>query len=117
MKRIGVRQYSARGIGGIFRGLSKFFKPLIKFLTPHVKKAVTSKTGQKLLNQVKKSAVKAGVSVTSDILNGENVKETVGKNLKRASSDVLSNMNRVKEKKRKIKSKKLSKKQIFNFLG
>ena len=59
MKTIGVRQYSGRGIGGIFRGLSKIFKPLIKFLTPHVKKAVTSKTGQKLLKQVKKKRCKS----------------------------------------------------------
>jgi hypothetical protein len=101
MKTIGNKHYTGRGIGGIFRGLAKNFKPLISFLTPHVKKAVTSKTGQKLLKQAKKSAVKAGVSTTADILNGENVKETVGKNLKKASADVFNNMTRVKTKREK----------------
>ena len=56
------------------------------------------------------------MSVCANIVSFENVKDTVGKNLKRASSDVLNNMNKVTEKKSKIKSKKLSKKTDIQLL-
>ena len=110
--RVG-RRVVGRGFGGIFRGLIKFFKPLVRFLIPSVTKAVNSKTGQKLLKEAKKSAVKAGVSTASDILSGENVKKTVSRNLKRASSDVLKKMSEVSPRKKKNK-KSLSKRKLYN---
>ena len=100
-----------RGVGGIFRGIVKFFKPLLKFLSPVVTKAVKSKTGQKLINQVKKSAVKAAIKTSSDVISGENVKNSVSNNLNSASEEVLASF----FKKKKKKKKKLSRPGTFNF--
>lgn len=115
MKRLSNLHFTGRGFGGIFRGLARLFKPLINFLSPTVKRAVQSQTGQKLLKQAKKSAVRAAISTSSDILNGENVKNSIGNNLKKASNDVLHNMTKIKSNKKRVKNKKLSKKQLFNF--
>ena len=100
------RRLVGRGFGGIFRGLIKFFKPLVSFLLPSVTKAVKSTSGQKLLKQAKKSAIKAGISTATDVLAGENIKKSAGKNLKKASVDVLEKMREITPRKKKFRKKK-----------
>ena len=73
MSRHTRKRIYGRGLGGIFRGIYKFFKPLFNFLIPTLSKAASSKTGQKLIKQAKKSALKAGVGTLGDIASGENV--------------------------------------------
>ena len=116
MKTIPGRRFSGRGIAGIFRGLAKFFKPLINFLTPAVSKIVKTKTGQKLLKEAKKSAIKAGISTASDILEGKNVKDSMGTNLKKAGNSIINNMSKV-SKKKSSKTKKISRKRLYNFFA
>ena len=82
MSRFVHKRIYGRGLGGIFRGVYKFFKPLLSFLIPTIKKAVKSTTGKKLIKQAKKSALKAGVKTLSDVSSGENVRESMTKNLK-----------------------------------
>ena len=89
MSRLVHRRIYGRGIGGIFRGIYKFFRPLLNFLIPSLKKAVKSETGRKLIKQAKKSALKAGVKTLSDVSTGENVGESMTKNLKKATVDIL----------------------------
>ena len=76
------------------------------FLLPSVTKAVKSTTGQKLLKQAKKSAIKAGISTATDVLAGENIKKSAGKNLKKASVDVLEKMREITPRKKKFRKKK-----------
>ena len=115
MKTIPGRRFSGRGIAGIFRGLAKFFKPLINFLTPAVSKIVKTKTGQKLLKEAKKSAFKAGISTASDILEGKNVKDSMGDNLKKAGNSIINNMSKV-SKKNHLSLKKFQEKDFTIFL-
>ena len=58
MSRHTRKRIYGRGLGGIFRGIYKFFKLLFNFLIPTLSKAASSKTGQKLIKQAKKSALK-----------------------------------------------------------
>ena len=92
MSRFVHKRIYGRGLGGIFRGVYKFFRPLLSFLVPTIKKAVKSKTGRKLIKQAKKSALKAGVKTLSDVSSGENVSESMTKNLKKATADVLKKL-------------------------
>ena len=107
MSRFIHRRIYGRGLGGIFRGIYKFFKPLLHFLIPSIKKVVKSKRGRKLIKQAKKSALKAGVKTLSDVSTGENVGESMTKNLKKATVDILKKV----ENGSKITKTKMKKKQ------
>ena len=108
------RRIVGRGVGGIFRGIIKFFKPLFNFLVPTISKAANSKVGRKLIKQAKKSVVKAGFSSAADIIKGENVGSTMSKHLKKASADILKKVGDSGSVSKK-KSKKTSKKKLYNF--
>ena len=101
-------------MGGIFRGIIKFFKPLFNFLVPMISKAANSKAGRKLIRQAKKSVVKAGFSSLADIIEGENVERTMSKHLKKASADIMKKVGDSGSVSKK-KSKKTSKKKLYNF--
>ena len=84
-------------------------------MVPTISKVTNSKTGRKLIKQAKKSAVKAGFSAASDIIEGGNVGATMSKNLKKASFDILEKVSNSGSVKRKGKPKKISRKELYNF--
>ena len=112
MSRFVRKKIYGRGLGGIFRGIYQFFRPLLNFILPTISKVVSSKTGKKLIKQAKKSAIKATIG---DISSGGNLKDSMSKNLKKASEDILTKLeNSGKVSKKKTKNKK---KKGYNFFN
>ena len=115
MSRFVRKKIYGRGLGGIFRGIYKFFRPLLNFILPSISKVVSSKTGKKLIKQAKKSAIKAGINTIGDISSGVNLKDSMSKNLKKESEDILTKLeNSGKVSKKKTRSKR---KSGYNFFG
>ena len=80
------------GVGSFFTNIFRGLVPLAKNLILGARKAAASKEGQQILNAAKKTALETGVNITHDALNGENLKGTLKKNLKRAGPSLLANL-------------------------
>ena len=76
--RGGERLQRGRGIGGLLRLVKSVFSPLVKT----VAKAVKSNTGKALGNALKEQAISSAINLTGDVIQGNNLKESLKNELK-----------------------------------
>ena len=67
-----------RGIGGLLRLAKGIFKPLIRTVT----KAATSNTGRAVLKGLKRQAIDSGTNIVSDLISGNNIKDSLNNEAK-----------------------------------
>ena len=72
------RVQRGRGVGGLLKVAAKLFAPLGNIM----KKAITSSTGKKVVDAVKTQAIDSSINLAKDIARGENVGESLQKELK-----------------------------------
>ena len=60
------------GIGGVLRMASKLFTPLKNV----VQKALSSKTGKKIISSVKEQAIDSSINLAKDLASGKDLKRT-----------------------------------------
>lgn len=103
-----------RGIGGLLRIAKSFFKPIIDT----VGRAVGSSTGKRVINSVKKQALESGSHVLGDLLEGNNLSDSlsseanlVKNKIKRVAGNTLTDFEEGNNKKRKKKSTSPNKKK------
>jgi hypothetical protein len=118
-----------RGVGGLLKIAAKLFAPLGNI----VKKAITSTTGKKVVDAVKTQAIDSSINLAKDIARGENVGDSLQKELKnvkasakRKAIDIgteylkkkFNNNTEVKKRrkpnKKKIKGSKLKRRDILD---
>ena len=76
--RGGERLQRGRGIGGLLRLVKSVFSPLVKT----VAKAAKSNTGKVLGNALKEQAISSAINLTGDVIQGNNLKESLKNELK-----------------------------------
>ena len=76
--RGGERLQRGRGIGGLLRLVKSVFSPLVKT----VAKAAKSNTGKALGNALKEQAISSAINLTGDVIQGNNLKESLKNELK-----------------------------------
>lgn len=113
------------GVGGFFKGLMSLFRPLIKlFKSPAMSKTadVLRKVAQKPIvkkasQHAKKELGRTAVKVMSDVLEGENIKQSTKKHslnaLKNIATATLKNPKEKQKIKKSLKSRK-RKRSIFD---
>ena len=101
-----------RGIGGLLRLVKSVFSPLVKSFGTTALKAVTSKTGKKVLESIKDQALSSAVNMTSDVIRGNDLEEsfqnevsTVRKKAGDALKQAYDGKAKIKVSKPKTKSK------------
>lgn len=86
-----ARQRGA-GIGSIFSSLYNTVVPLVKSALGFGSRVARSQVGRQVAKSVKKRAMKAGLNVVNDALQGENVLDSTRREVKRAGGKVLSDL-------------------------
>ena len=76
------------GIGSIFSNIYSSVMPFIKSAFRIGSKAAKSKVGRSLAKKAKKKAMKAGLNVVSDALQGKNVINSTKRELNKAKQEV-----------------------------
>ena len=107
----GKQLQAGHGFAGFFKGITALFKPLIRLFTgPVAKKSVdvlrkvaVKPIAKTFLKQSKKELGKMAANVVSDILQGENLQDSIKKNGKSA----LKNIGRASLQKALTSNKKL----------
>lgn len=113
------------GIGSIFSSIFSNVVPIVKKALGYGTKALKSNLSRKIMKDAKKTAVKAGLNVVGDALQGENVlhstkkqikkaKQSMGKKIKkRADNYVLQQSIKKKPAKAKNQPKKKSPPKVY----
>ena len=92
--RGGERLQRGRGIGGLLRLAKGLFSPLART----IKKAVTSNTGKAIGKAVKNQLVESGANIASDVLMGNDVKESMQREVQNARQNAAIGIQRIKRK-------------------
>ena len=92
--RGGERLQRGRGIGGLLRLAKGLFSPLAKT----IKKAVTSNTGKAIGKAVKNQLVESGANIASDVLMGNDVKESMQREVQNARQNAAIGIQQIKRK-------------------
>ena len=100
------RPIYGRGIGSIFKVIFGLFKPLLNIIRPTAIKLARSGVGKQLIKSGKQAALDGVLSTTADILQGDNVKNSVAKNFKKTSRSVANSITKLKSKKTSRKGKR-----------
>lgn len=74
------------------RGLGSFFNSIARTILPGLSSFFQSQPAQQILHSAKDSAIKAGLHLASDTLKGENVGDSLKKQLKSFGEDVGSSI-------------------------
>ena len=72
------------------RWLGKLLAQGAKKLVPRAIKLAKSKTGKSIRRTVKNAAIRGATNLAEDVLRGENVKSSIKKNAKKASSEAVT---------------------------
>lgn len=88
------QQQRGGGIASIFSNLYSSVVPMIKGALKIGSKAASSRIGKTIIKKAKKRAMRAGLNVVSDALEGQNVLKSTKRELKRAGRDVLKQSGR-----------------------
>jgi len=80
------------GIGSIFTNIFRGLIPFAKQIFSVGKKVAKSNTGQSLIKSAKNHAIKAGLDIATDALQGKNIKQAAKKSLKRAGQDLVTDV-------------------------
>ena len=83
-----IQSQRGAGIGSIFSNIYSSVMPFIKSAFKVGAKAVKSKAGRALAKKAKKRAMKAGLNVVSDALQGKNVVQSTKRELNKAKKEV-----------------------------
>lgn len=107
---------SGRGLGSIFSSLVRRVIPVVKSIGRSI---ISSPATKNIISSVKDSAINAGLNMASDVVSGENVKESfhknlasVGENLGDSIKSELSNLKRKSSKVKPAKKRKLPRKKF-----
>lgn len=92
--RGGERLQRGRGIGGLLRLAKGLFSPLAKT----IKRAVTSNTGKAIGKAVKNQLVESGANIASDVLMGNDVKESMQREVQNARQNAAIGIQQIKRK-------------------
>ena len=92
--RGGERLQRGRGIGGLLRLAKGLFSPLART----IKKAVTSNTGKAIGKAVKNQLVESGANIASDVLMGNDVKESMQREVQNARQKAAIGIQQIKRK-------------------
>ena len=92
--RGGERLQRGRGIGGLLRLAKGLFSPLAKT----IKKAITSNTGKAIGKAVKNQLVESGANIASDVLMGNDVKESMQREVQNARQNAAIGIQQIKRK-------------------
>lgn len=77
-----------RGIGSILSSIFRKIAPFAKTILNIGKKAVATKPVQEVLRSAKSEALKTGVQIADDALQGKNIKESIRSNAQSAAKSV-----------------------------
>ena len=103
--RGGERLQRGRGIGGLLRLVKSVFSPLVKT----VAKAVESNTGKALGNALKEQAISSAINLTGDVIQGNNLKESLKNELKSGRETLGSAIKGIRKRKSEMNDKKIVK--------
>ena len=92
--RGGERLQRGRGIGGLLRLAKGLFSPLART----IKRAVTSNTGKAIGKAVKNQLVESGANIASDVLMGNDVKESMQREVQNARQNAAIGIQQIKRK-------------------
>ena len=98
--RGGDYQQKGKGLGGFFRSLVGLIKPVAKTVGKSVVKAATSDTAKSIAKTLGEQALDSAINVTKDVLNGNDLKESVereGTQMKRKAASALDVAQRVRK--------------------
>ena len=103
--RGGERLQRGRGIGGLLRLVKSVFSPLVKT----VAKAAKSNTGKALGNVLKEQALSSALNLTGDVIQGNNLKESLKNELKSGRETLGSAIKGIRKRKNEMNDKKIVK--------
>ena len=103
--RGGERLQRGRGIGGLLRLVKSVFSPLVKT----VAKAAKSNTGKALGNVLKEQAISSAINLTGDVIQGNNLKESLKNELKSGRETLGSAIKGIRKRKSEMNDKKIVK--------
>ena len=92
--RGGERLQRGRGIGGLLRLAKGLFSPLAKT----IKRVVTSNTGKAIGKAVKNQLVESGANIASDVLMGNDVNESIQRELQNTRQNAAIGIQQIKRK-------------------
>ena len=101
--RGGERLQRGRGIGGLLRLVKSVFSPLVKT----VAKAAKSNTGKALGNVLKEQAISSALNLTGDVIQGNNLKESLKNELKSGRETLGSAIKGIRKRKNEMNDKKI----------
>ena len=101
----GERLQRGRGIGGLLRLVKSVFSPLVKT----VAKAAKSNTGKALGNVLKEQAISSALNLTGDVIQGNNLKESLKNELKSGRETLGSAIKGIRKRKNEMNDKKIVK--------
>ena len=103
--RGGERLQRGRGIGGLLRLVKSVFSPLVKT----VAKAAKSNTGKALGNALKEQAISSAINLNGDVIQGNNLKESLKNELKSGRETLGSAIKGIRKRKNEMNDKKIVK--------
>ena len=103
--RGGERLQRGRGIGGLLRLVKSVFSPLVKT----VAKAAKTNTGKALGNVLKEQAISSALNLTGDVIQGNNLKESLKNELKSGRETLGSAIKGIRKRKNEMNDKKIVK--------
>ena len=103
--RGGERLQRGRGIGGLLRLVKSVFSPLVKT----VAKAAKSNTGKALGNALKEQAISSAINLTGDVIQGNNLKESLKNELKSGRETLGSAIKGIRKRKSEMNDRKIVK--------
>ena len=103
--RGGERLQRGRGIGGLLRLVKSVFSPLVKT----VAKAAKSNTGKALGNVLKEQVISSALNLTGDVIQGNNLKESLKNELKSGRETLGSAIKGIRKRKNEMNDKKIVK--------
>ena len=103
--RGGERLQRGRGIGGLLRLVKSVFSPLVKT----VAKAAKSNTGKALGNVLKEQAISSAINLTGDLIQGNNLKESLKNELKSGRETLGSAIKGIRKRKSEMNDRKIVK--------
>ena len=103
--RGGERLQRGRGIGGLLRLVKSVFSPLVKT----VAKAAKSNTGKALGNVLKEQVISSAINLTGDVIQGNNLKESLKNELKSGRETLGSAIKGIRKRKNEMNDKKIVK--------
>lgn len=80
------------GVGSIFSSIFRHLIPIASSIFGIGKKVLQTKTGERVLEAVKRPAMQAGLDIAKDALDGENLLKSIKKHGKTAGQSTMSNL-------------------------